>query len=299
VLDEIEIANHEMNRNGIVAVGDISNDDHSLQTKSSSSLYYHTFVEAYGFKPENAEQYFTATKNVFQKAIELKLSAAITPHAPYSVPKELMQLIYGWNKNHPDVFSIHNQETEAETQFFQDGTGDFKKLIDDFFKMNSAEVFHPTGKRSIDYLLQFLPKEKNALFVHNTFTTAEELKNTSEDFPNVFWCACPKANLYIENRLPDYNNWLQVKDKVCVGTDSLASNDSLSILEEIKTIQKNFPELKTEMLINWATINGAKFLQIDEKFGSIEIGKTPGLNHLMNLNAADSFTEKTEVNKIS
>ena len=54
-------------------------------------------------------------------------------------------------------------------------------LIDDFFKLNSAEVFHPTGNRSIDYLLQVIPKEKNALLVHNNFTTESEMKKTSEE----------------------------------------------------------------------------------------------------------------------
>lgn len=298
VLDEIEIANQEMIRNGIIAVGDISNDDHSLLTKQQSKIYYHTFVEAYGFKPENSFEYFNATKKVFLKARELNLSASITPHAPYSVPTELMKLIYGWKENHPEIFSIHNQETEAETQFFLNGTGDFKILIDDFFKLNSLEVFHPTGKRSIDYLLEFLPKEKNALFVHNIFTTSDELKKTAEDFPNLFWCACPKANLYIENRLPDYNNWLLVNNRICIGTDSLASNDSLSILEEMKTIQSYFPDIKTETLIGWATINGAKLLEIENQFGSFEIGKQPGINLITDLNEDNSFSKNSAVRKI-
>lgn len=298
VLAAIEDANEEMIANGIVAVGDISNDNHSLATKSASDIYYHTFVEAYGFKPENAQQYFDAAQKVFGEARELNLPASITPHAPYSVPPELMKLIYGWKKNAPEIFSIHNQETEAETNFFRDGGGDFKMLIDDFFKLDSSKGFHPTGERSINYLLQFLPEEKNALFVHNTFTTAEEMKNASEKFLNLYWCACPKANLYIENRLPDYNMWLQAKDKICIGTDSLASNDSLSIFDEMKTIQKNFPELKTETLMSWATINGANFLQVNEKSGSIEVGKTPGLNLISELRDDNSFSEKSEVRKI-
>ncbi len=298
VLQEIENANEEMIHNGIVAVGDISNDDHSLLTKSKSSIYYHTFVEAYGFRPENVEQYFDVAKKVFHHAREKELSTSITPHAPYSVTPDLMKMIYDWKENLPEIFSIHNQETEAETQFFKDGTGDFKTLIDDFFKLNSAEVFQSTGKRSVDYLLQFIPKEKNVLLVHNTFTTESEMKNISDEFANLFWCACPKANLYIENRLPDYNNWLLVKDKVCIGTDSLASNNVLSILDEMKTIQSEFSNIKTETLLSWATINGAKFLQIDESFGSIEVGKTPGLNLISDLNEDNSLNQKSSVKKI-
>ena len=57
---------------------------------------------------------------------------------------------------------------------------------------------------------------------------------------------------------------LQNKCNIVVGTDSLASNHQLSILEELKTISKNFPHIKTETLLQWATINGAKALQMDD-----------------------------------
>ena len=74
-----------------------------------------------------------------------------------------------------------------------------------------------------------------------------------------------RSNLFLEN---DCN--------VILGTDSLASNDQLNILEEIKTIIKNFPEIKTETLLQWATINGAKALQMQNEIGSFEKGKIPG-----------------------
>ena len=64
---------------------------------------------------------------------------------------------------------------------------------------------------------------------------------------------------------------------IVLGTDSLASNWSLSILDEMKTIQKNFPDISLEAMLGWATINGAKALQIDKDFGSFEKGKMPGV----------------------
>ena len=62
-----------------------------------------------------------------------------------------------------------------------------------------------------------------------------------------------------------------------MGTDSLASNHQLNILEEIKTIVKSFPEIKTETLLKWATINGAKALQMENELGNFEKGKSPEL----------------------
>ena len=69
-----------------------------------------------------------------------------------------------------------------------------------------------------------------------------------------------------------------LNQKCTIGTDSLASNWSLSVLDELKTITKNSPEISLETLLKWATINGAEFLGIDTQFGSIEKGKKPGIN---------------------
>ena len=65
-----------------------------------------------------------------------------------------------------------------------------------------------------------------------------------------------------------------------IGTDSLASNWSLSILEEMKTIMKYQSGMAFEELLKWATINGAQALGFDDRLGSSEVGKRPGVNLL-------------------
>jgi cytosine/adenosine deaminase-related metal-dependent hydrolase len=62
-----------------------------------------------------------------------------------------------------------------------------------------------------------------------------------------------------------------------LGTDSLASNHQLSVLEEMKTLQQYFPHLSTATLLQWATINGARALQMENELGSFEQGKKPGI----------------------
>jgi cytosine/adenosine deaminase-related metal-dependent hydrolase len=69
-----------------------------------------------------------------------------------------------------------------------------------------------------------------------------------------------------------------------IGTDSLASNQQLNILEEIKTIQlTTIPIIPLSTLLRWATINGAKALQLDHLVGSFEKGKTPGIVLIENI----------------
>jgi cytosine/adenosine deaminase-related metal-dependent hydrolase len=98
--------------------------------------------------------------------------------------------------------------------------------------------------------------------------------------PNIYWATCPNANLYIENRLPNYRHFLDTGAKVCIGTDSLTSNWQLSVLEEMKTIARFQSYVNFETLLRWATLNGAEALGFEQELGSIEVGKTPGLNLL-------------------
>jgi len=62
-----------------------------------------------------------------------------------------------------------------------------------------------------------------------------------------------------------------------LGTDSLASNHKLSIASEMSAIRKRFPELPLEELLGWATINGARALEMNDLLGSFEKGKRPGV----------------------
>ena len=70
---------------------------------------------------------------------------------------------------------------------------------------------------------------------------------------------------------------LQENCNIVIGTDSYASNDQLNMYEEIKTICKNFPTISLPIVLGWATINGAKALEVDGVVGSFETGKKPGV----------------------
>src|SRR5690606_3499841 len=96
----------------------------------------------------------------------------------------------------------------------------------------------------------------------------------------------PKIDLFIHSRLP-----------VVMGTDSLASNGQLCILSEIKTLLQHFPDLSLEKSMEWATLHGAKYLGIDSVYGSLELGKKPGLNLLTKTKNLD-LTEDSAVLKL-
>ncbi len=265
-----------MQEQGIVAVGDISNTTLSVNVKKKSKLYYHTFVELISLNPDRAEDVFEAGKKLLTNFSYNGLSASLAPHAPYSASLPLIVLCsdYCYKANKPT--SIHNQESVAENEFFQSKTGDYLRLYE---QLNiPIDYFKAVQQTSLQTIITDLNADVNTLLVHNTFTNKHDIEFAKLLHHNLFWCLCPNANLYIENTLPNINLLIKENCNLTIGTDSLASNSNLSIVDEINTIIKSFPTVKLEHLLRAATFNGAKFLGIENDFGLIERNKNPGIN---------------------
>jgi aminodeoxyfutalosine deaminase len=268
----------EMYNNGINAVGDICNTADSILHKIISPLYWHNFLEISGFLDNNAHEKLDSLKKIESEFLDAgfrKHQLSIVPHAPYSVSATLFKLIQKESKG--KIISMHNQESSAENDFFKEKKGSFVKLYD-WLSLDISH-FEPTGTTSIQSALPYLNKINRILLVHNTFTTKADIDfckaNTSTH--KLFFCLCPNANLYIENTLPNVPLFHKNNCQITIGTDSLASNNKLSIFEELKILQNNFPEIPYEKMLQWATFNGAKALGIEDKYGSLHLGKKPGI----------------------
>lgn len=295
-MEAIRLADEEMWQNGIEAVGDICNTADTLETKRNSRIKYHSFVEVFSFESSKAKEVLTEGIRVAKTYAESGLKATIVPHAPYSVSEELFDGIRSQQSQFSGTISIHNQETESENEMFVSGSGElveiFKKFGEDFSN------FKPQFQSSLDYHLRQLPSDVNSVLVHNTMTKTEEFAKANRHNENLFWCTCPNANMYIENRIPNIPMWLETDSNICVGTDSLASNHQLSILDELKLIQTKHPEVKTSELLQIATINGAKALNLENEKGSFRKGKLPGVILLKNLDSESSSLSEVEVQRI-
>jgi len=275
IQDAIYNADKEMYENGIDAVGDISNVADTAKYKSESPIRYYTFVEIFDFMQAHMtqasiEQYGAPIK---QFSLSNKNKSNFVPHAPYSVSQELLDYI-AKNTDQNDTISIHNQETPPENELFLSGTGPFH----DFYKSFdlSLDHFEAPHKSAIHYILDNFAAGRKMLFVHNTLSTKEDILDAINITKECYWASCPNANLYIENRLPDYRSFMETNAKVCIGTDSLTSNWQLDILEEMKTIQKYNSYVSFETLITWACKNGAEALGFED-LGKIKPGSKAGL----------------------
>ncbi len=286
-------ADTDMYNNGIVAVGDIANTNTTVTIKAQSKLYYHSFIETFGFLPEKAD-------DVFNRALALVeefrgQSCSITPHAPYSVSKDLFKLIKKHSDTGKNLISMHNQECEDENKFYRYKLGAFVDLYKHFGI--DISYFKPQARNSLQSVIPLLTNKQDILMVHNTCTNLKDIYFIKRFDRKIHWCFCPNANLYIENQLPKIELFLGQGFNITLGTDSLASNSKLCILNEMRTLQQHFPALSLIKLMEWGTINGARYLGIDKEKGSIEPGKTPGLNLITGLNGF-SITTETKVRRL-
>jgi cytosine/adenosine deaminase-related metal-dependent hydrolase len=298
IYEAISRAEDDMLTNGIVATGDICNNLLTIPQKQRQRLSYYNFVEVSGWLPQLAEPRFQKSLSYYEDFGQLPMAGnhrSLSPHAPYSVSNELWDLIRPHFKK--KTITIHNQETVWEDELFRYGTGDANRM----YRMMKFEnpSFRPSGKSSLQTYLPLMKESKIILLVHNTYTSREDVKWAKANTvgQQLFFCLCPNANLYIENNLPPIELFREQQCRLVLGTDSLASNYGLDILEEIKTIQRQYPRVPLEEMLQWATLNGAEALQLDGNLGSFDKGKKPGVVLIENTDGR-RLTEASRVTRL-
>jgi cytosine/adenosine deaminase-related metal-dependent hydrolase len=270
-------ADDELRREGIELCADICNTSATFNIKKKSRVRYINLLEVFGIDPEKADRRMNEIAGVSAEAEKLVLPWFFVPHSVYSVSLSLFRLLKektGKNR----ITSIHFMETEGEKSFLKDHSGPLKKSYAD------SGILPERLETPADHtaaILHEVTTSGNLILVHNTFADRKTVAETNKR-GSTFWCLCPGSNLFIENRVPPVDLLISEGCEIVIGTDSLASNHKLSILSELKILQEHFPSVSLEELIRWATINGARALGEDTKYGKIEPGMKPGLLLLEN-----------------
>ncbi len=265
-------ADRAMYDEGIVLCADICNNSLTFNIKKKSRISYLNLLEVFATDPDQAETRMNEVEILSEESEGYGLPYSIVPHTVYAVSLPLFRLIKERTAENT-VASIHFMETEGEEAFVREHSG---PLIETFKKAGMIADKLLTPQSCVSAILDEVTPSGSLILVHNTFAGSETVRRVNQR-GNVYWCLCPNANLYIENRMPPVALLAGEGCDIVTGTDSLASNRSLSILSELKTIQEHFPSISLTDLISWATINGARALGQEDKYGKIEPGKKPGL----------------------
>jgi cytosine/adenosine deaminase-related metal-dependent hydrolase len=277
----------ELYESGTVAIGDICNTTDSIEVKRNSPMRWHNFIEVSGFVEAGAVKRFDAAVEIRQQFLQQlsTIPATLSPHAPYSVSGKLFSLLNDHTAG--QLISIHNQEALAENELYEKKSGDFLRLYENLGIDISG--FSATGKTSLQSWLPYIHNGQTILSVHNTHTSAADIEFvkllTGPAMDHYFFCTCINANLYIENTLPPLEMLMNKGVQLVVGTDSYASNWQLNVFEELKSIRTHFPQITWAQCLQWATINGARALGMDDQLGSFDRGKKPGIILLTDVKA--------------
>ena len=286
----------ELENSGVVAVGDVCNTADSISLKAASNIRWHNFIEVFASDGKMAAERMNAALQVQQqfRALIPQHPATVTPHAPYSISPPLFRLLQ--EAIGDAVATMHNQESAAENELFMQGSGDFLELYRQL--NNQIDPFWPSGKSSLQSWLPSLPKPKRLMMVHNVHISEADIdfaqQHAAQHQQQHYYCICIRANQYIQNEVPPIG---LLRNKGCtmvIGTDSLASNHSLSMLHELQALQLAFGKQVTlEELLRWATFNGAAALDMDAVLGSFEPGKQPGIMLMQQLQDHAIVSETT------
>jgi cytosine/adenosine deaminase-related metal-dependent hydrolase len=277
IQDAIIRAEQQMMDAGIVAAGDICNTTHTIEQKRKKKLTYHHFIEVSGWLPEVAKSRLDRAKEIATQFKDVGGGLSLVPHAPYSVSELLLKELSEIDQT--IIFTIHNQESTAEVEFFKQRTGAFL----DFYKRWNFSFGHLSEYQtnSLGYALKYLPANRSLILVHNVASQANDIelaqKHFSQHPDHLFFALCPKANQYINGVLPDVRMMHSMDCAFVLGTDSLASNDELSIWSEINVLADHFPEIPLSVWLKAASSTGAKALNIENQFGRFEKGMKPGI----------------------
>ncbi|MCW5917457.1 MAG: amidohydrolase family protein [Ferruginibacter sp.] len=270
-------ADHRMWNCGIQAVGDICNTRHTISLKMKSPIAYHSFIEIAGFPPAAAETRYEAGKKLLHEFSSRQLNASLTAHAPYSVSNALLHKIDYATGN--GIFSIHNQEVEEENKLFLNKEGDFLWMYSEMGI--PIDFFSATKKSSLKSWLPFLHQKTSLLLVHNVAIQEEDINFLQEWIAatgsKVYFVVCANANEYISGKMPPVEKLIESGIPITLGTDSLASNTDLNLANEMNLLENRFPLVDITQWLKAVCDTGSKALLLNDQFGNLTIGKTPGL----------------------
>jgi len=253
---------------GTTTVADIANTEYSFSVLKKSPLRKVVYKEVVDLNPDHAKDVLKK----MQKALSTittddMLSTGLSPHAPYSVSKELYQTISQFALETGTPVCTHIAETWNEIEFLIKGTGSFPAFLRQLRAL--PDNWQIPGLTPIQHLNEAGILKNHPLLIHCNYVTDEEISVIKSSGTSVAFC--PRSHHFFGHANHPVQRLLDAGINVGLGTDSLASNHSLSILDEMKFLSLHH-SIPPKTLLTMATINGAKALGLESKTGQIKEG---------------------------
>jgi aminodeoxyfutalosine deaminase len=212
------------------------------------------------------------------------LMVGLSPHALYTVTWDDLVGAAALARRHDVPVTVHVLETPEEAEWLAGGGG----FLEDFLvRCRLATAGMNVTGGAIERLTRSGLMDCRPLLAHVNYIDQESCGTAApgcvappgEGFfarlaasrASVAWC--PRSHRFFGHAPHRWRGMLAAGVNVCLGTDSLASNESLSILDELRYVRTLAPDFPPHELLAMATIRGAAALRLDGIIGSLEVGK--------------------------
>lgn len=270
----------ELRKQGVAHIGDVS----SRATKLvANGLYQHDitatlFCERFGYAlpdppashqlwPDAAQE---LSPDVFPPQEDnAPLRAVLSGHALFSTHPIALAMAKRWCVRHHRPFSIHLAEHPDEVEFLQTGSGALADAL--AHRVLPSDFQHPQLS-PVAYAAELGLLDERTLAVHCVQCHKPDATILAEE--GVWICLCPRSNDYIGVGTAPTQLFRDHAIGLCIGTDSLASNDTLDLWEEARLLRDHHA-FSSAALVRMLTINGATALGVDgsHAFGTLDAGK--------------------------
>ncbi len=201
------------------------------------------------------------------------LITALSPHAPYSIEGDGIERVVSHAHEHDMRTCIHLAESVEEIQFLETGQGRFRELLEQIGVWD--DLIPVPGLTPVRWMCELGALGPECVIAHGNYVDADEIDLLCATGTSVAYC--PRTHSYFGHEHHPVLELMGGGVNVCVGTDSLASNPSLSVLEELVHIRYEHAELSPDVILAMGTINGARALGLAHEIGSLEPGKQADL----------------------
>ena len=275
VIDAIDGAIDELVRCGTAVVGEITNTLFVTFDKlAQSPLAGVVFWELIGFNLGEDADFDAMVGQALEDLGELprkdNVRASLAAHAPYSVAPLFFRAIKKAVDRMPFVpSSVHLAENVEEVELLKTGSGPWKTLMTDIGSWNPA--WTPPGVGPVEYLDNMGFIDGRLLVVHGVQMTPADLAILKARGATLV--TCPRSNAHTGAGVPPIVDFYESGVRIAIGTDSLASSPDLNVFGEVATLHALAPSVPPALLLESATIQGARALGFDADYGTIEPGK--------------------------
>ncbi len=190
----------------------------------------------------------------------------LAPHAPYTASAELCRLSGRYSRARNIPLTIHLAESEEEDDMFRRGSGPMY----DYFLRAGRDMNDCKHAGPVQWMAEYEVLGPNVLAVHANSLTPLDITHLKQSGTHVVHC--PKSHRFFDRRTAWLPAFWQQGINVCLGTDSLASNDTLDMFAEMQTVAREFPRVEAGKILEMATVGGAKALNQADKLGVIAPG---------------------------